>query len=247
MTTSWNWGIFLQPTPFGDTTYLGWLWLGFQMTILLVFTSGLVAFFVGSLFGVLRTLPNRFLSTLGTCYVEIFRNIPLIIHLFFWIEVVPILVPESIRDWLYNDIDPMTFTLLMSTIGLGLFTGARICEQIRAAIQSIPIGQKNAGIALGLTLKQIYLYILLPNAYRRVIPPLTSEMLNMVKNSAVASTVGYIELTKQANQLLEHAGQPYESFIAITLGYVLINVVIMFAMQYIEKKVRLPGILGGKS
>ncbi|MCO6538063.1 MAG: amino acid ABC transporter permease [Gilliamella sp.] len=246
MTTSWNWGIFLQPAPFGDTTYLGWLWLGFQMTILLVITSGTVAFLVGSLFGVLRTLPNRFLSGLGTCYVEVFRNIPLIIHLFFWIEVVPALVPESIRDWLYS-LDPMIFTLLMSTIGLGLFTGARICEQVRAAIQSIPTGQKSAGIALGLTLKQTYLYILLPNAYRRVLPPLTSEILNMVKNSAVASTVGYVELTKQANQLLEHAGQPYESFIAITFGYVLINVVIMFTMQYIEKKVRLPGVLGGKS
>ncbi|OCG21531.1 MULTISPECIES: amino acid ABC transporter permease [unclassified Gilliamella] len=246
MTTSWNWGIFLQPAPFGDTTYLGWLWLGFQMTILLVITSGTVAFFVGSLFGVLRTLPNRFLSSLGACYVEVFRNIPLIIHLFFWVEVVPALVPESIRIWLY-DLDPIVFTLLMSTIGLGLFTGARICEQVRAAIQSIPAGQKSAGIALGLTLKQTYLYILLPNAYRRVLPPLTSEILNMVKNSAVASTVGYIELTKQANQLLEHAGQPYESFIAITFGYVIINVAIMFAMQYIEKKVRLPGVLGGKS
>ncbi|SCC15958.1 amino acid ABC transporter permease [Gilliamella intestini] len=246
MTTNWNWGVFLQTTPIENTTYLGWLWLGFQMTILLVITSGTIAFLVGSLFGVLRTLPNCFLSSLGACYVEVFRNIPLIIHLFFWIEVVPVLVPESIHDWLYS-LDPMIFNLLMSTLGLGLFTGARICEQVRAAIQSIPTGQKSAGIALGLTLKQTYLYILLPNAYRRVLPPLTSEILNMVKNSAVASTVGYVELTTQSKKLLQYAGQPYESFIAITFGYVLINVVIMFTMQYIEKKVRLPGVLGDKS
>lgn len=247
MTTSWNWGIFLQPTPFGDTTYLGWIWFGFEMTILLAVSSGILAFLVGSFFGVLRTLPNRFLATIGTCYVEVFRNIPLIIHLFFWVCAMPMLIPESVHDWLYNDLDPMFFTFLMATIGLGLFTGARICEQVRAAIVSIPAGQKNAGIALGLTLKQTYLYILLPNAYRRVMPPLTSEMLNMVKNSAVASTVGYIDLTKQASQLLEHAGRPYESFIAITIGYVIINIAIMLIMQYIEKKVRLPGTIGGKA
>lgn len=245
MNTGWNWSVFLQPTPFGETTYLGWLWLGFQMTILISITSGIVAFFVGSFFGVLRTLPNRVLTTIGTIYVEVFRNIPLIIHLFFWVFAVPALVPAAMRDWLYA-LEPTVFVLLMGTIGLGLFTGARICEQVRAAIQSLPTGQKSAALALGLTLPQTYLSILLPIAYRRVLPPLTSEMLNMVKNSAVASTIGYIDLTKQANQLLEHASSPYESFTAITLGYVIINVVIMFSMQILEKRVRLPGMLGGK-
>lgn len=242
---NWNWGIFFETAKFGDTTYLGWLWIGFQMTILLSFCAGIIAFFVGSFFGILRTLPNRIFNTIGAAYVEIFRNIPCIIHLFVWVYVVPEILPESLKDWLFS-LDPNVFIFLMATIGLGLFTGARICEQVRTAIQSLPVGQKSAATALGLTLKQTYLYILLPNAYRRVLPPLTSETLNMVKNSAVASTVGVIELSKQANQLLEHAGTPFESFIAVTVGYVIINIIIMKAMQYIEKKMRLPGALGGR-
>ncbi|MCO6524095.1 MAG: amino acid ABC transporter permease [Candidatus Schmidhempelia sp.] len=245
MHIEWTWGIFFQPAPFGDTTYLGWLWSGFLMTILLSLSAGMIAFIVGSFFGVLRTLPNRVFSSIGMAYVEIFRNIPLIIHLFIWVYVIPEILPESIKEWLFN-LDPALFIFLMATIALGLFTGARICEQLRTAIQSLPIGQKNAGIALGLTLRQIYIYILLPNAYRRVLPPLTSEMLNMVKNSAVASTIGVTELSKQANQLLEHAGTPYESFIAVTVGYIIINICVMKIMQCIEKRTRLPGSLGGK-
>jgi glutamate/aspartate transport system permease protein len=245
MHIAWNWGIFFQPAPFGDTTYLGWLWSGFLMTIFLSISAGIIAFIVGSFFGILRTLPNRFFSSIGMAYVEIFRNIPLIIHLFVWAYVVPEILPESIKEWLF-DLEPSLFIFLMATIALGLFTGARICEQLRTAIQSLPTGQKNAGIALGLTLRQIYLYILLPNAYRRVLPPLTSEMLNMVKNSAVASTIGIVELSKQASQLLEHASTPYESFIAVTIGYIIINICVMKIMQYIEKRTRLPGSLGGK-
>ncbi|WP_392566915.1 amino acid ABC transporter permease [Utexia brackfieldae] len=245
MHIQWNWGIFFEQAPFGDTTYLGWLWLGFQMTVLLSICAGIIAFVVGSFFGILRTLPNRFLARLGAGYVQLFRNIPLIIHLFIWIYVVPDLVPESMRDWLFS-LDPSIFIFMMSTIGLGLFTGARVCEQVRTAIQSLPSGQKNAGTALGFTLRQTYLYILLPNAYRRVLPPLTSEALNMFKNSAVASTVGLVELSKQANQLLDHAGAAYESFIAVTIGYVIINIVVMKGMHYIEKVTRLPGALGGK-
>jgi glutamate/aspartate transport system permease protein len=245
MNIAWNWGIFFQPAPFGDTTYLGWLWSGFLMTIFLSISAGVIAFIVGSFFGILRTLPNRFFSIIGTAYVEIFRNIPLIIHLFVWVYVIPEILPESMKEWLF-DLEPSFFIFLMATIALGLFMGARICEQLRTAIQSLPAGQKNAGIALGLTLRQIYLYILLPNAYRRVLPPLTSEMLNMVKNSAVASTIGIVELSKQASQLLEHASTPYESFIAVTIGYIIINICVMKTMQYIEKRTRLPGSLGGK-
>ncbi|QIQ21644.1 amino acid ABC transporter permease [Zophobihabitans entericus] len=245
MSIDWNWGIFLEPAKFGDTTYLGWLWMGFQMTILLSACAGVIAFFVGSFFGILRTLPNRLLSNIGAIYVQLFRNIPLIIHLFIWVYVVPELLPEAAKEFLFG-LDPIIFIFIMSAIGLGLFTGARVCEQVRTAIQSLPVGQKSAATALGLTLKQTYLYILLPNAYRRVLPPLTSEVLNMVKNSAVASTVGLFELSKQANQLLEHAGHPYESFIAVTIGYVIINIVVMKTMQYIDKRTRLPGSIGGK-
>lgn len=197
MSIDWNWGIFLQQAPFGNTTYLGWLWSGFQITVALSISAWIIAFLVGSLFGILRTVPNRFLSGIGTCYVELFRNVPLIVQFFTWYLVVP-------------------------------------------------RGQKNAGLAMGLTLPQTYRYVLLPNAYRVIVPPMTSEMMNLVKNSAIASTIGLADMAAQAGKLLDYSAHAWESFTAITLAYVFINAVIMLIMYVVERKVRLPGNMGGK-
>ena len=151
MSIDWNWGIFLQQAPFGNTTYLGWLWSGFQITVALSISAWIIAFLVGSLFGILRTVPNRFLSGIGTCYVELFRNVPLIVQFFTWYLVVPEFLPENIRMWFKSELDPNIQFFVSSMLCLGLFTAARVCEQVRAAIQSLPRGQKNAGLAMGLT------------------------------------------------------------------------------------------------
>lgn len=111
MSIDWNWGIFLQQAPFGNTTYLGWLWSGFQVTVALSITAWIIAFLVGSLFGILRTVPNRFLSTLGTLYVELFRNVPLIVQFFTWYLVIPELLPENIGTWFKSELD-RTFSSL---------------------------------------------------------------------------------------------------------------------------------------
>ena len=192
----------------------------------------------GILFGILRTVPNKFLSSLGTIYVEIFRNVPLIVQ-FFTVSGDPEFLPSSLRDWFKMDLDPNIQFFISSTLCLGLFTAARMTEQVRAAIQSLPRGQKAAGLAMGLTLPQTYRYVLLPNAYRVIIPPMTSEMLNLVKNSAIASTIGLVDMAAQAGKLLDYSARAYESFTAITLAYVGINVIIMLAMHLLEKRVRL--------
>lgn len=106
MSIDWNWGIFLQEAPFGNTTYLGWLWSGFQVTVALSITAWIIAFLVGSIFGILRTVPNRFLSGLGTLYVELFRNVPLIVQFFTWYLVVPELLPEDLGMWFKAELDP---------------------------------------------------------------------------------------------------------------------------------------------
>lgn len=242
---NWNWEIFLEQTPFGNTTYLGWLWAGAQTTVMLSVYAWIVAFILGSFFGILRTVPNRFLSAIGTLYVELFRNIPLIVQFFIWYLVVPELLPASIGDWFKGELDPNVQFFVISICCLGVFTGARVCEQVRTGIQSLPQGQKSAALALGLTLPQAYRYVLLPNTYRVIIPPLTSEMLNMIKNSAVASTIGLIELSAQASKLLDYSGYAYESFLAITISYVIINIIVMRLMKLVEKKTRLPGTFGG--
>ncbi|WP_026686532.1 amino acid ABC transporter permease [Azovibrio restrictus] len=241
----WNWGIFFQPSATGDDTYFGWMLAGFKMTIGLSLSAWVIALLLGALIGVLRTVPNRFLAGLASAYVELFRNIPLLVQLFIWYFVLPELLPPSIGE-IYKQSNPILQQFLASMVCLGLFTSARVAEQVRSGINSLPRGQKNAGLALGFTLPQTYRFVILPMAFRLVVPPLTSEFLNIFKNSAVCSTIGLLELAAQGRQLVDYTAQPYESFIAVTLAYILINVTVMTLMHKFEKRIAVPGYIGGK-
>ena len=244
MDYKWNWGILLQPVATGEaTTYLGWLGYGFLNTALLTFVAWALAMVVGSSFGILRTIPNRWGRALGTAYVSIFRNIPLIVQFFIWYFVVPELLPTPVGDWIKGQ-EPYTQFFVVSVFSLGIYTGSRVCEQVRAGIESLPRGQRNAGLALGLTLAQTYRYILLPVTYRTIMGPLTSEFLIISKNSAVASTIGLLELSGQARQLVDYTSQPYESFICVTLAYVALNFLIIRLMGWIRNRTSLPGLMG---
>lgn len=245
MSYNWNWQVFLQPSATGEGTYLAWLAQGLQWTLMLSLSAWVIALIVGSIIGVLRTVPNRWLAGIATAYVEIFRNIPLLVQLFIWYFVLPELLPVELGN-AFKQTHPLTQQFFSAMICLGLFTAARVAEQVRSGINSLPRGQRDAGLAMGFTLPQVYRYVLLPMAYRIVVPPLTSEFLNIFKNSAVATTIGLIELSRQAQQLVDYTAQPYEAFIAVTLLYVLINVSVMYLMRRLEVRVRVPGYIGGK-
>ena len=245
MSYNWNWEVFLQPSATGDDTYLGWLLTGLKWTVTLSLSAWVIALIVGSIFGVLRTVPNRWLSGLATCYVEAFRNVPLLVQLFSWYFVLPELLPPALGN-AFKQSDPLFQQFISAMVCLGLFTAARVAEQVRSGINSLPRGQKAAGLAMGFTLPQTYRYVLLPMSYRIIMPPLTSEFLNIFKNSAVATTIGLIELSRQAQQLVDYTAPPYEAFIAVTVMYLLINVTVMFLMRRLEEKVRIPGFIGGK-
>lgn len=245
MAYNWNWEVFLQPSATGSGTYLDWMFYGFKMTIGLSLSAWLMALVLGAVVGVLRTVPGRVLPGLATAYVELFRNVPLLVQLFLWYFVLPELLPTALGN-AFKQSNPVVQQFLSSMLCLGLFTSARVAEQVRSGILSLPPGQKNAGLAIGFTLPQTYRYVLLPMAFRLVVPPLTSEFLNIFKNSAVCSTIGLLELAAQGRQLVDYTAQPYESFIAVTLAYVLINVVVMVLMRWVEGRVRVPGFIGGK-
>lgn len=245
MAYNWNWEVFLQPSATGDDTYLGWLLTGLKWTVSLSLSAWVIALILGTIVGVLRTVPNRWLSGLATAYVELFRNIPLLVQLFIWYFVLPELLPPALGD-AFKQSHPLWQQFFAAMVCLGLFTSARVAEQVRSGINSLPRGQKAAGLAMGFTLPQVYRHVLMPMAYRIILPPLTSEFLNIFKNSAVATTIGLIELSRQAQQLVDYTAQPYEAFIAVTVLYVLINVTVMFLMRRLEEKVRVPGFIGGK-
>ena len=245
MSYQWNWDVFLQPSATGDDTYLGWMFAGLKMTLILSLSAWVIALLLGAVIGVLRTVPNKWLAGFATAWVELFRNVPLLVQLFIWYFVLPELLPEA---WVnaFKQSNPVFQMFSASVLCLGLFTSARVAEQVRAGINSLPKGQKNAGLALGFTLPQTYRHVLLPMAFRLVVPPLTSEFLNIFKNSAVCSTIGLLELAAQGRQLVDYTAQPYESFIAVTVAYITINVVVMVLMKRLEDKVRVPGYMGGK-
>ena len=245
MAYNWNWEVFHQPSATGEGTYLSWLLEGLKWTVTLSLSAWVIALIIGSIIGVLRTVPNRWLGLLAATYVEVFRNVPLLVQLFIWYFVLPELLPRGMGD-AFKQMNPLAQQFVSALVCLGFFTAARVAEQVRSGINSLPRGQKNAGLAMGFTLPQVYRHVLLPMAYRIIVPPLTSEFLNIFKNSAVATTIGLIELSRQAQQLVDFTAQPYEAFIAVTLLYLLINVAVMFLMRQVEQKVRVPGFIGGK-
>lgn len=240
---NWNWRIFWEASPDGTGTYMDMLLSGLGWTLATALSAWLLALLIGAMVGTMRTLPNKAAVRLGNAYVELFRNIPLLVQMFLWYFVVPELLPASMGNWMKSMPDASFFT---AVVALGFFTSARVAVQVSAGIEAIPRGQKMAGMALGLTLPQTYRYILMPMALRIVIPPLTSEFLNVVKNSAVALTIGLMELTARARSMQEFSFQVFEAFTAATVLYVLVNIVILALMHLIEKKAAVPGF-GGRS
>lgn len=244
MSYQWNWSVFTQETMVGDgSTYASWMLSGLKMTVMVSLSAWVLALLLGGLVGVLRTVPAKGWQRLATAYVELLRNVPLLVQLFVWYFVLPELLPQAWGDAI-KQLPPDVQQMGAAILCLGLFTSARVSEQVRAGIQSLPIGQTRAALALGLTLPQTYRLVLLPMAFRLVVPPLTSEFLNIFKNSAVCSTIGLLELAAQGRQLVDYTAQPYESFIAVTLLYLLINVVVMGLMALLERKVKVPGYMG---
>jgi glutamate/aspartate transport system permease protein len=233
--------IFFQQVPDGDGAWWQMLASGLQWTLAVALFAWLMAFALGSLVGVARTTDNRALSRMANAYVELFRNIPLIVQFFLWYFVVPGLVP-AVKVWV-TTLDPTQHQFVTAVVCLGFFTSARIAEQVRSGIQSLSRGQRNAGYAVGLTQLQTYRYVLLPMAYRIIIPPLTSELMNLIKNTAVAYSIGLTELFFRTREMGEMTFRYFEAFAAATLVYVVIALAANRVMAWIERRVAVPGFI----
>jgi glutamate/aspartate transport system permease protein len=243
---TWDWQVFcrdtisgeVQPRCFGDggdITYLDWMLSAWGWTLSVALLALAVALVAGSLVGILRTTPNKWFVGFGNAWTELFRNIPLLVQIFLWYHVIPALAPP-LRE---------LPSFILVVFALGFFTSARISEQVRAGIQSLPRGQRYAGLAMGLTLPQTYRFVLLPMAFRIVIPPLTSESMNIVKNSSVAFAVSIAELTLFALQAQEETSRGVEIYLAVTAAYFVSAFAINRIALLIENRVKVPGMIGG--
>jgi len=243
---SWDWQVFCReniemqivPGCFGkngDVTYLDWILSAWGWTVSVALLSLVLALILGVVIGTIRTIPGNSISTkIAGIYVELFRNIPLLVQIFLWYHVLPSIFP------LLKNVSGFILVVL----ALGIFTSTRIAEQVRSGIQTISQGQRYAGMALGFTTIQYYRYVLLPVAFRIIIPPLTSETMNAFKNSAAAFAVSVTELTMFAMQAQEETSRGIEIYLAVTALYIFSALVINQIMQLIERFTRIPGMLG---
>jgi glutamate/aspartate transport system permease protein len=230
---SWDWQVFLQDNG-GGQTYLNWMMSAWGWTLLVSALSLVVALVVGSMMGIFRTTPVKALVWIGNAWTELFRNIPLLVQIFLWYHVIP-----SIFRPLQQVPD-----IFAVVIALGFFTSARISEQVKAGIQALPRGQRYAGLAMGLTLPQTYRFVLLPMAFRIVIPPLTSESMNIIKNTSVAFAVSIAELTMFAMQAQEETSRGVEIYLAVTFLYFISAFAVNRVAAVIEKRAVVPGMIG---
>jgi glutamate/aspartate transport system permease protein len=234
MAMNWQWQVFLQDPGGKYPTYWEWLLSAWGWTISVSLLSLLLALTIGSAIGIIRTLPNSpGLARFGNAWVELFRNIPLLVQIFVWYHVIPslFLTMRELPDF------------ILVVFALGFFTSARIAEQVRAGVQALPKGQRDAGMAMGFTTPQYYRYVILPMAYRIIIPPLTSESMNIFKNSSVAFAVSISELTMFALQAQEETSRGIEIYLAVTGLYVVSAFAINRIMATIEKRTRVPGFI----
>jgi glutamate/aspartate transport system permease protein len=238
MNYQWQWGVLLREP------YLGWLLDGIKWTFAISFVAFVIAMVLGVAVGVARTVSSLHARRAAAVYVALFRSIPLLVQLFLWYFVVPEVLPEPIGYWLKRDlINPEYWT---TAVGLGLFMSARIAEQVRAAINASGVGPRNAARAQGMSTAQIYRYVLLPVGLRYALPTLTSELLNTVKNSSLALTIGMLELTGQSRQVEAYTFKGIETFTASTVIYILISLIVIFTSRHLESLLEFPGMLSGK-
>jgi His/Glu/Gln/Arg/opine family amino acid ABC transporter permease subunit len=216
-----------------------WLLQGVLTTLGISVLAWVLAVVLGIMSGALRTVPFRPLRALATFYVEFFRNVPLLVWMFFWYFGVPPLLPRGVQDWLFDH----GAEFWAGMFALGVYHGARMSEVIRAGIQSIPKTQFEASVAMGLTTFQAYRLVIVPIALRLIVPPATNESLNLLKNSSVALTISVAELTFQTRQIETYTAKAIEALTAGTLIYLVLCVSIASIMAHVERRFAIPGLI----
>ena len=233
MTYQFNWSVLWS----GQSGL--WLLQGVITTLEISALAWVLAVALGIVSGALRTVPLAALRAVAVFYVEFFRNVPLLVWMFFWYFGAPPLLPEGVREWLFNH----GAEFWAGMFALGVYHGARFSEVIRSGIQSIPKTQFEAAASMGLSVLQAYRLVIVPIALRLIVPPGTSESLNLLKNSSVALTISVAELTFQTRQIETYTAKAIEALTAGTLIYLVLCLSIAAIMARVERRFAIPGLI----
>jgi His/Glu/Gln/Arg/opine family amino acid ABC transporter permease subunit len=219
--------------------HVTWLLNGLSTTLRLAAISWVIAVLLGIIFGAMRTVSFRPVRAVATFYVEFFRNVPLLVWLFFWYFGAPEVFPEVIKQWFIRH----GIEFWSAVAAISIYHGARLSEVIRSGIQAIPKTQLEAGLSTGLSMIETYRLILIPVALRLIVPPATNESLNLLKNTSLAMTIGVAEITFATRQIETYTAKAVEALTAAALIYLVLCLTISTIMNKIEKKYAIPGLI----
>lgn len=230
-----DWSV-LWREPYGK-----WLLEGIWMTLQLGFLALIIAVVLGIFLGSLRVMPWKITRVISTIYVEVFRNVPFLVQLFFWFYAGPMIFGKTLQ-FKINMISALNY--YAAIIGLGLYTASRIAEHVRAGFASIGQGQYQAALSTGMTQMQMYWHIMIPHALRLILPPLTTEFLTIFKNSSVAMTIGVAETTFMSYKIDTETFHGLEATTGAMIIYLLLGMTVVKIMHFIESKYRIQGLVG---
>ncbi|WP_302046740.1 amino acid ABC transporter permease [Ligilactobacillus agilis] len=196
---------------------------GFGNTILASIIALVFSLIIGSAFAIMELLPSRLLRVIAHIYIEVFRNIPLLVVAMFFYIVVPQYMVK---------LDGFT----AGTIGLTLYTSSFIAETVRAGILAVDPGQMEGARANGLTYWQAMRYIVLPQAYKIVIPPLGNQFINLIKNSSVLAFLAGFDLMYQAQTVASATFKTFSAYFIVGFFYLVLTLPLSYYMRYLEKK-----------
>lgn len=212
--------------------YAQWFIDGLSVTLQLSGLSIVLALLLGTLLTTMRISRVKPLVWFAVGYIEFFRNTPLVVQIFFWYFGSDPILPGFFKEWLYRQ----NIEFATGVIALSTYTAAFIAEELRSGILSIPKTQLEASRATGLTFLQAMGYVILPQAFRIIIPPLISQFLNLIKNSSLAMTIGVMELTYMARQVEAHTFHGFEAFTVSTLMYLSLSLLVSLAINQYNKR-----------
>jgi len=228
-----NWAVLYSDTEYGNMGAL--LLNGLRLTITISLYSAVIALVLGTLFGLARLSQFKPVYGFATAYVEFFRNTPLLVQLFFWNFALPAALPEQVKMALFS----MDYEFWVATLGLGIYTSSFMAEIIRAGIQSVPKGLLEASYSSGMTYSQSLRKIILPLAFREIMPPLGSEFLNNMKNSSLAMTVGVAEVCWSAQEVEALTYSGFEATAAATGIYLVLSLLISFFLNLVNARLKI--------
>ena len=230
-----DWSV-LWREPYGE-----WMLQGIWLTLQLGFLAWIIALSLGVFLGTMRAAPWKLLRLVSTIYVEVFRNVPFLVQLFFWFYAGPMIFGKTLQ-FKINAISGLNY--YAAVVGLGLYTASRVAEHVRAGFASIGQGQYQAVLSTGMTQWQMYWYIMIPHALRLILPPLTTEFLTIFKNSSVAMTIGVAETTFMSYKIDSDTFHGLEATTGAMFVYLVLGMVVVKTMSYFEKKFRIHGLVG---